>query len=219
MYTFIVTIARLIDAVIWAYSLVVVARAVTSWLPLEPGHPLRRCLEVATEPLLQPIRKALSRLGWLGPIWLCFMRGGVLYLDREEAAPSVVLPSVIGRLVPAHCTALGKVLLAYNPEEAARVTEGGGLPKLTPHTISDPGALKAELARVRDAGYALDDEEFHEGNFCVAAPVRNYRGTVVAAISVSLAKSRLDHEPKEKFVQAVVSGADSISRAMGYDGG
>ena len=66
---------------------------------------------------------------------------------------------------------------------------------------------------------ALDDEEFHEGNFCVAAPVRNYRGTVVAAISASLAKSRLDHEPMEKFVQAVVSGADTISRAMGYDGG
>ena len=145
--------------------------------------------------------------------------GGVLYLDREEAAPSVVLPSVIGRLVPAHCTALGKVLLAYNPEDTARVTGGGELPKLTPHTISDPEALKAELAKVRERGYALDDEEFHEGNFCVAAPVRNYRGTVVAAISVSLAKSRLEHEPQEKFVRAVLAGAETVSRAMGYDGG
>jgi len=84
MYTFIVTIARLIDAVIWAYSLVVVARAVTSWLPLEPGHPLRRCLEVATEPLLQPIRKALSRLGWLGPIdWSPLILLLLLYLGRD----------------------------------------------------------------------------------------------------------------------------------------
>ncbi|MBC7098396.1 IclR family transcriptional regulator [Candidatus Bipolaricaulota bacterium] len=167
----------------------------------------------------KPVLKSLARDLSVNAHLAVLYEGGVLYLDREEAAPSVVLPSVIGRLVPAHCTALGKVLLAYNPEEEARVMERGELPKLTPHTISDPGALKAELARVREVGYSLDDEEFHEGNFCVAAPVRNYRGTVVAAISVSLAKSRLDHEPKEKFVQAVVSGADTISRAMGYDGG
>jgi len=142
----------------------------------------------------------------------------VLYLDREEAAPSVVLPSVIGRRVPPHCTALGKVLLAHNPEAAERVLAGGELPKLTPYTIADPRALKEELARVRETGYALDDEEFHEGNFCIAAPLRNYRGTVVAAISVSLAKSRLEHEPQEKFVRAVLAGAETISRAMGYDG-
>ena len=167
------------------------------------------------KPVLRDLARNLSVNAHLAVLY----EDGVLYLDREEAAPSVVLPSVIGRLVPAHCTALGKVLLAYNPEETARVMESSELPKLTPHTISDPEALKVELARVREAGYALDDEEFHEGNFCVAAPVRNYRGTVVAAISASLAKSRLDHEPKEKFVQAVVAGADTISRAMGYDGG
>jgi len=166
----------------------------------------------------KPVLKGLARSLSVNAHLAVLYEGSVLYLDREEAAPSVVLPSVIGRLVPAHCTALGKVLLAHNPEEAARATGGGELPKLTPDTISDPKELKAELAKVRQVGYALDDEEFHAGNFCVAAPVRNWRGTVVAAISVSLAKSRLDREPKEKFIQAVVSGAGAISRAMGYDG-
>ena len=84
MYTFITTLARFIDAAVWAYSLVVVARAVTSWLPLEPGHPLRRCLEVATEPLLQPIRRGLARLGVLGPVdWSPLILLLLLYLGRD----------------------------------------------------------------------------------------------------------------------------------------
>lgn len=140
----------------------------------------------------------------------------VLYLDREEAAPSVVIPSVIGRRVPAHCTALGKVLLAFQPEVAERVLSKGELPALTPKTITSPVGLRRELEGVRKAGYAVDDEEFHEGNVCVAAPVRNYRGTVVAAISLSLPKSRLEREPLERFVGAITEGALEISRSMGY---
>ncbi|MGC9530384.1 MAG: IclR family transcriptional regulator [Candidatus Bipolaricaulaceae bacterium] len=142
----------------------------------------------------------------------------VLYLDREEAAPSVVIPAVVGRRVPAHCTALGKVLLAYDNEATERVLTCGKLPQLTPRTISDAGALREELRRVRKAGYAIDDEEFHQGNFCVAAPVRNFRGAVAGAISVSLAKARLDHEPQEKFVQSLIAGAWEVTQAMGYDG-
>lgn len=139
----------------------------------------------------------------------------VLYLDREEAAPSVVIPSVIGRRVPAHCTALGKVLLAHTPEVAERVLGREKLPALTSHTLTDQSVLKQELERVKARGYAVDWEEFHEGNVCVAAPVRNYRGTVVAAVSVSLVKTRLDGEPLEGFIRAVAAGAQEISRAMG----
>ena len=165
----------------------------------------------------KPVLKELARQLQVNAHLAVLYEDEVLYLDREEAAPSVVLPSVIGRRVPPHCTALGKVLLAYDPGAAARITAGGELPKLTRNTITDAQALQRELAKVRQAGYALDDEEFHEGNFCVAAPVRNYRGTVVAAISVSLPKSRLDHEPQDRFVREVISGAEAISRAMGYD--
>lgn len=65
-------------------------------------------------------------------------------------------------------------------------------------------------------GYAVDWEEFHEGNACVAAPVRNYRGRVVAAISVSLAKSRLEHTPLAYLAGQVVERAQEASRAMGH---
>jgi len=127
-----------------------------------------------------------------------------------------VIPSVIGRRVPPHCTALGKVLLAYDFEALEHVLAKGSLPALTPNTITNPEVLKRELERVRSQGYAMDWEEFHEGTICVAAPVRNYRGRVVAAISVSLSKTRLTHDPLDRFVHAVTAGASEVSQALGY---
>jgi YggT family protein len=84
MASFIVALARLIEATAWAYSLVVVGRAVITWLPLDPTHPLRRCLEVATEPLLRPIRHGLARLGLGGPVdWSPLVLLLALYLLRD----------------------------------------------------------------------------------------------------------------------------------------
>ena len=140
----------------------------------------------------------------------------VLYLDREEAAPSVIIPSAIGRRVPPHCTALGKVLLAYDPEAADRVLGEAKLPALTPYTVTEPSVLRQELDRIKGRGLAVDWEEFHEGNVCVAAPIRNYRGRVVAAISLSLMRSRLTREPLDTFARVVLEGAAEISAAMGY---
>lgn len=164
----------------------------------------------------KPVLKRLARELGVNAHLAMLYEGEVLYLDREEAAPSVVIPSVIGRRVPPHCTALGKVLLAHNPEVLDELLARGPLPALTPNTVTDPELLRRELERVRQQGYATDWEEFHEGNICVAAPVRNYRGTVVAAISVSLPKARLTHDSLGRFVQAVISGAHEVSSAIGY---
>lgn len=164
----------------------------------------------------KPVLKRLARKLEANAHLAILYEGEVLYLDREEASPSVVIPSVIGRRVPPHCTALGKALLAYDPEALEGFLAKGALPSLTPNTITDPALLRQELERVRHQGYATDWEEFHEGNICVAAPVRNYRGKVVAAISLSLPKVRLTHDPLGDFVQAVVHGAQEVSAAMGY---
>jgi len=142
----------------------------------------------------------------------------VLYLDREEAAPSVIISSVIGRRVPCHCTGLGKVFLACRPELAQQVLAVTQLPAATRWTITDPEALRVQLRDVLAKGFAVDHEEFHEGNVCVAAPIRNYRGTVVAAMSVSVIKTRLEYEPLERFTDAVLEGAREVSRAMGFAG-
>lgn len=164
----------------------------------------------------KPILKRLARELEVNVHLAVLYEGEVLYLDREEASPSVVIPSVIGRRVPPHCTALGKVLLAHNPEALEELLTKGPLPALTPNTITNPDLLRRELKRVWEQGYAVDWEEFHEGNICVAAPVHNYRGKVVAAISLSFPKARLTHEPLNNFVQAVVQGARELSKAMGY---
>jgi IclR family KDG regulon transcriptional repressor len=142
----------------------------------------------------------------------------VLYLEREVGHPTAVLAEVVGRRVPAHCTSLGKVLLAFHPD----VGEGEFLNRLpldryTPNTIVDLRGLAEELAGVRERGYALDIEEFHQGNACVGAPVWSHGGRVVAAVSLMLpVDDRIRRRECGDEAAAVVAAADSISEELGY---
>jgi len=181
---------------------------------LVQAHHILGSLDIREQakPVLRELARGLGANAHLAILY----EDEVLYLDREEAAPSVVIPSVIGRRVPPHCTALGKVLLAHNPESAERVLTEGPLPARTPRTLTDPHLIRRELEGVLARGYGVDWEEFHEGNVCVAAPVRNYRGRVVAAISVSLAKGYLERNPLEQIAHTVIAGAQGISHAMGH---
>jgi DNA-binding IclR family transcriptional regulator len=133
------------------------------------------------------------------------------------AAPSLVFPSIVGRLVPAHCTALGKALLAHlSPGERRDLLAGRPLERRTAKTITSLRRLEVEMARVLARGYAVDDEELHEGVLCVAAPVRDHAGEVVAAISVSVLKARVTAARMERIGQEVVRTAAIISGEMGY---
>ena len=143
----------------------------------------------------------------------------VLYIDRREFAPSVIIPSLIGRRVPAHCTSLGKVLLAYNPAVQEALLSASELPAVTRWTITDPTMLKLELEQICSQGYALEKEEFHEGNICVGAPVFCHRKSVIAAISVSLNKARLERTSINRFIDAVKEEANLISLSLGYSTG
>lgn len=138
----------------------------------------------------------------------------VMYLHREEGYPSVIIKEVVGQRVPAYCTALGKVLLASLDEgELEAYLAEEELRPLTPKTIRDPVKLKEELERVREQGYAIDNEEFHRGNMCIAAPIRNHLGKTLAAISISFPKERFS---KGLPIAQVKATALKISREMGY---
>ena len=165
--------------------------------------------------LARPVLKRLARDLDANTHLAVLYEGKVLYLDREEAAPTVIIKSVIGRLVPLYCTALGKVFLAYDPELAKRVCRRSALTAVTPWTITDPAALQKDLPQVAARGYAVDLQEFHVGNSCVAAPVFDFRKNVVVAISASFISSRLEREPLDRFASAVVAGAREISLALG----
>jgi DNA-binding IclR family transcriptional regulator len=114
----------------------------------------------------------------------------VVYLDKIETPQSAGVPSQVGRRNPAHCTGLGKALVAWNSAQHDVLVAQDSLPVFTAHTISTGRALAQELKRVRAERVAYDREERILGIACVATPVMG-RNSVVAALSVSGPRSRM----------------------------
>lgn len=141
----------------------------------------------------------------------------VLYIDKLESSESLRIASQVGMRLPAHCTGVGKVLLAHLPaEERAEVLETKGLARYTRNTITDAERLEAELARIREEGYAVDNEEIMDSLRCVAAPIQDQTGRVVSAISLSGPVFRMRGERFERAVELVTRTAREISAELGY---
>jgi DNA-binding IclR family transcriptional regulator len=118
---------------------------------------------------------------------------------------------------PLNCTALGKAILAYLPaEEREEVFSLLAFKLFTHHTVRDLPHLKKELAKVRQQGYALDEQETVLGARCVAAPVMDRSGKVAAAISVSGPTTRITRERIQSIAGTVLEGARAISMSLGY---
>ncbi|MDR7869179.1 MAG: IclR family transcriptional regulator [Sporomusaceae bacterium] len=144
-------------------------------------------------------------------------RGEVVYIDKVDSPHSIRIISHVGGRNPAHCTGVGKVLLAGLPEEEMeRVIRDKKLQRFTPNTVTDPVKLKAHLAKVRQEGYAEDREEIEIGLSCVAAPLKNHRGVVIAAISLSGPTGRVANGNIHDLTTDVVDAARLISAQLGY---
>ncbi|ROR32406.1 IclR family transcriptional regulator [Inmirania thermothiophila] len=127
----------------------------------------------------------------------------VIYIERVTSRRAVRVEQVIGTRAPLHVTAVGKVFLAEEDEAAvAGYVERTGLRPFTPRTITDPVQLALELAEVRRRGYATDREEAEAGVGCIAVPVRDSLGVVVAALSVSAPVERLRPEWSGRVIAA-----------------
>jgi IclR family transcriptional regulator, KDG regulon repressor len=109
----------------------------------------------------------------------------VVYLAKLYGHHTIAAPSRIGRRLPASCTGVGKVLLAYDPDMAAAVL-AAPLPQLTTRSITDPVSLAEQFSRIRRDGMATDNEESRVGVHCVAAPILGRNGRPIAAMSVSV---------------------------------
>ncbi|MFI6867818.1 IclR family transcriptional regulator [Nocardia sp. NPDC050406] len=123
----------------------------------------------------------------------------------------------VGEKLPAHATALGKVLLAYDAELAAAV-RGGELPALTHRTITDRAALSRALTEVRGVGWAGETAEFRVGEAGIAAPIRARGGLVVGAIGISGPVDQLcdaQGRPRKGLVGKVRDAAHAVSRDLG----
>ncbi|MGE5372131.1 MAG: IclR family transcriptional regulator [Solirubrobacterales bacterium] len=149
-------------------------------------------------------------------------RGEVVYVDQLESNNIVVVRmfAKVGSRGPAHCTGSGKALLAgLTDEELAEYLETADLQRFTNDTITDPKVLARELQRVRSDGFALDLCERDEGVRCVAAPIKNHEGRVVAAISVSGPSMRMTTAYiNQELISVVTDTARKISEKMGYKG-
>ncbi len=143
--------------------------------------------------------------------------GVVVYLHKVES-PNVIRASFsIGDQAPAHCTAIGKVLLAHLPErELEALVRRRPLEKWGPNTITSLEALKEELRRTRERGYSVDNEEFSANIRCIGAPVRDYLGQVVAGIAISGPAHRLTLERLEELREPILGTARQISERLGY---
>lgn len=138
----------------------------------------------------------------------------VLYVEKAAGARCGDLPTGIGLRMDAHCSAVGKVLLAARePDEVRPLLERAGMRRRTPRTITSVSALCRELETVRARGYAIDDEEGVEGVCCIAAPVRNQRLTVQAAISVSIPPVELARAG-DGYRRLVHGASAAVSRAL-----
>ena len=117
----------------------------------------------------------------------------------------------VGMQLEAYCSGIGKVLLAWLPDGAREAyLTTGPFPPLTPRTITDPGALRRELARVRTQGFAMDDGEIAEGLHCVAVPVCSADGRVLAAISASRSSAQAGAIPSDAILADIRFAAAEI---------
>jgi len=142
-----------------------------------------------------------------------------VYVDKLEGRQAVrVELTSLGARLCAHCSALGKVLLAYcDDNEVHRIIHTAGLPRFTENTITDEEELLQNLAKIQKQGYAYDLEEILPDLCCVAAPIYNHKGQVIAAISMSLPAYRFKRSQTD-FRDGVMRAAKRISKRLGYYG-
>jgi IclR family transcriptional regulator, acetate operon repressor len=167
--------------------------------------PRKRDLREAALPFIQDLYEATHET-----VHFAVLDGtDVLYLERISGHRRVKVPSAVGGRLPAHCTGVGKALLAFTPAVADAVLRGP-LVRRTPYTITVPAVLRSELERIGETGIAIDREESTAGVSCVAAPVM-VRGSAVAAISVTGPTGRLR---LDALAPAVRTAALGLSRTL-----
>ncbi|MFW6119856.1 MAG: IclR family transcriptional regulator [Petrotogales bacterium] len=122
----------------------------------------------------------------------------------------------IGKRSPIYCTSIGKAILAFLPvEKRENILNSIELKRFTKNTISKKEKLREELEKIREQGFALDNEEHDEGIMCIGAPIFNNKGHVVASISISGPKIRMTTEKMEKYKKLLLESVKIISDKLG----
>ncbi|AQQ55607.1 IclR family transcriptional regulator [Planococcus lenghuensis] len=142
--------------------------------------------------------------------------GEVVYIDKVESDRSIRMYSKIGRRSPIFCTGVGKAILAFLPPATQKeIIDNIPFKRFTPNTVANKEELMKELKKIKAQGYSLDREEHEEGVNCAAAPVFNFEGKLLGAISVAGPKSRINDENLLDLAATVKETATLISKRLG----
>ncbi len=180
---------------------------------LELGNVVKSRINIrdSAMPLMQQLHQRIGESVNLG------VRQGdeIVYVERTSSGRSSVrVVHLVGARAPLHVTSVGKLYLVEDgPQKVKEYAKRTGLPGYTPTSITTLAALEKELERVRRHGVAFDNEEIEQGLRCIAAPIRDDAGELVAGISVSAPAER--HNPD--WAAIVRETADEISTAIGYN--
>jgi DNA-binding IclR family transcriptional regulator len=172
-------------------------------------------LELTTEAksYLQELSRATGQVVFLGTE----QEGQVVYIDKCVPYNDHRNYCALGTRKDFYCTSLGKSLLMdYNDQDIRNLYADKEMKALTEHTITDIESLISEVHLSRDRQYAVDNEEDTIGSFCVSAPIYDYRGKIIAAISTSWLLNTRDDSDKEKNIKLVIKTAADISKSMGF---
>ncbi|MEC9490219.1 MAG: IclR family transcriptional regulator [Halanaerobiales bacterium] len=143
--------------------------------------------------------------------------GEVIYLDKVESNATIRMYSQVGKRVPAHSTSLGKAIMAHLPEKRVKeILAEKGMEKNTENTITEVDKFLDHLEKVRKQGYAVDDEEQEEDIRCIAGPIFNHQGKVVAAFSISAPMTRMTESRMNELAELVVEYSQKMSRSLGH---
>ena len=147
--------------------------------------------------------------------------GRAVYVEKVEAENSFIKMDIwVGHRLPIHTTAIGKVLVAHLPEaEVIKILDMRGMEKKTRRSSTDKKKFRRELEKVREYGFALDNEENSLNVRCLAAPIFNANGETVAALGTSTTILQLDKSHLPKVVELVKDAARKVSQQIGYSGG
>jgi IclR family transcriptional regulator, KDG regulon repressor len=180
------------------------------------GYKVIRRMDLRRES--QPFMADLTRrLGETSDLSV-YDRGQVLYIEVVQGNHALTIAAAVGRSLPMHATASGKVLLAHMPEQERDGILSRTLTRHTPHTVADPEALRRQLEGIRTQGYAVDDEELEAGIRALSAPIRNREGAVIAAMSIAGPAGRLTLGRVPGIAQELAATANAVSRRLGWAG-
>jgi IclR family transcriptional regulator, KDG regulon repressor len=179
----------------------------------ELGALVRRRMDVANEarPHLRELLEKTGETVQLGIV----DHYSVLYVYEMESRRAIRMAAAVGARVPLHCTAVGKVLLAFQPADYIKDTLARGLTAFTDKTVTRREAVLELLQEARSRDYAIDDEESEVGLRAIAAPVRNHNGMVIAALGVAAPVQRMNKKVMQTTVPTVIAIAQAVSTRLG----